>query len=427
MTGPTTARAVLTANDRGGYAVPNGRVYPFQWNWDSAFVAMGYALLDEDRAWTELDSLMRGQWRDGMVPHIIFHAPADGYYPGPDAWRTSHVPPTSGITQPPVAASAAWRVFGSAKDKELARRRAAALLPRLDAWHRWWSDTRDQRELGIVCSVHPWESGRDNSPEWDSPLESLVPTVHVAALRQDNKRVDPSERPTDLFYDRVMTLVDTSATMNWDQARIARESAFRVCDLGIQCILARAEHDLALLADALGDATVAEAARGRAARLRLGTTLLQAPDGTYRSRDLVRDELVDSVTSATFLPLYAGAVDEDGAALLAGLFDEWTRSVQYMVPSMDPRDPRFDPKRYWRGPVWLMMNWMIAQGFASYGFDSIADRIRTDAGTLLRLSGFSEYFDPRDGAPLGGRDFSWTASVGLTWGLIGPDDPLPAA
>jgi glycogen debranching enzyme len=427
MTEPTSARAVLTANDRGGYAVPNGRVYPFQWNWDSAFVAMGYALLDEARAWTELDMLMRGQWDDGMVPHIVFHVPAEGYYPGPNAWRTSHVPPTSGITQPPVAASAAWRIFESARDKDLARRRASALLPRLDAWHRWWSDKRDPDGLGLVRSVHPWESGRDNSPEWDKPLGAIVPTVSVGALRQDNKRVDPSERPTDLFYDRVMTLVEASAAMGWDQARIAREAGFRVCDLGIQCILTRAEADLASLAEALGAKESAEAARLRAGRLKRGTALLQAPDGSYRSRDLIADELADSITSATFLPLYAGAVDEDGAAILAGLFEEWTRHVAFMVPSTDPRDPRFDAKRYWRGPVWLMMNWMIAQGFESYGYDAIAGRIRTDTGILLRRSGFAEYFDPRDGAPLGGRDFSWTASIGLTWGLISADDVMPQA
>jgi hypothetical protein len=221
--------------------------------------------------------------------------------------------------------------------------------------------------------------------------------------------------------------VEASAGMGWDQARIARESAFRVCDLGIQCILARAELDLASLADALGETAVAEAARTRATRLQRGLALLQAPDGSYRSRDLVRGELADSVTSATFLPLYARAVDEDGAALLAGLFDAWTRSASFMVPSTDPRDPRFDAKRYWRGPVWLMMNWMIAAGFASYGYGAIADRIRADTGALLRRSGFAEYFDPRDGAPLGGRDFSWTASIGLTWDLIGPDAPMPEA
>ena len=44
------AREILIRNDRGGYTVPNGRVYPFQWNWDSAFVSLGFAAMDLDRA-----------------------------------------------------------------------------------------------------------------------------------------------------------------------------------------------------------------------------------------------------------------------------------------------------------------------------------------------------------------------------------------
>ena len=36
-------RAVMEAHwQPGGYTVPNAKVYPFQWNWDSAFVAMGF-------------------------------------------------------------------------------------------------------------------------------------------------------------------------------------------------------------------------------------------------------------------------------------------------------------------------------------------------------------------------------------------------
>src|SRR5439155_26266204 len=67
------AAAVLSGNDRGGYTVPTARLYPFQWNWDSGLVALGWATLSEPRAWQELDRLFEGQWPDGMLPHIVFH------------------------------------------------------------------------------------------------------------------------------------------------------------------------------------------------------------------------------------------------------------------------------------------------------------------------------------------------------------------
>ena len=31
------AEAILRARDRGGYTAPTAGLYPYQWNWDSAF------------------------------------------------------------------------------------------------------------------------------------------------------------------------------------------------------------------------------------------------------------------------------------------------------------------------------------------------------------------------------------------------------
>jgi hypothetical protein len=90
-------------------------------------VALGWATFDETRAWRELEKLVEGQWDDGMLPHIIFHAPSDQYFPGPDVWGTHHHPPTSGITQPPVLATSIRLLLENATDVAQAGGRA---LPR---------------------------------------------------------------------------------------------------------------------------------------------------------------------------------------------------------------------------------------------------------------------------------------------------------
>ena len=117
------ARAILRGNDRGGYTVPTHRLYPFQWNWDSAFVAMGWATFDEARGFTEVERLLEGQWDDGLIPQIVFHAPSDDYFPGPAVWGVDHTPPTSGITQPPVLASAVRRMLDKSQDRTAAEAR----------------------------------------------------------------------------------------------------------------------------------------------------------------------------------------------------------------------------------------------------------------------------------------------------------------
>ena len=105
------ARAVLAANDMGSFVRPGKELYPHQWNWDSAFVALGLAQVEPERGRAEVRSLLSGQWNDGMVPHIVFHVPAPDYFPGAELWDSAaceQAPevPTSGLTQPPVLASA---------------------------------------------------------------------------------------------------------------------------------------------------------------------------------------------------------------------------------------------------------------------------------------------------------------------------------
>ena len=64
---------IITKNDRGGYTVPTSKLYPHQWNWDSAFTALGISTYNKIRAWQELILLIKAQWKNGMIPHIIFH------------------------------------------------------------------------------------------------------------------------------------------------------------------------------------------------------------------------------------------------------------------------------------------------------------------------------------------------------------------
>src|SRR6516225_7483171 len=91
MTGTLTlaARAayILRDNSTGLITKAAPDLYPHQWSWDAAFNAIGLATVDLPRARLELDSLFSGQWRNGMVPHIVFDPAADGYWPGPGAGR----------------------------------------------------------------------------------------------------------------------------------------------------------------------------------------------------------------------------------------------------------------------------------------------------------------------------------------------------
>lgn len=104
---------------------------------------------------------MAGQWDDGMVPHIQFHKVDPSYFPGPDIWGGVGPVPSSGISQPPIAATMARLIYEL--DPEAGATPMRALYPSFVAWHRWFMDWR--LDSGAVCLTHPWEAGRDNAPD----------------------------------------------------------------------------------------------------------------------------------------------------------------------------------------------------------------------------------------------------------------------
>ena len=70
----TEAKKILIGNRKDGYTLPtNNKLYPAQWNWDSAFISIGYSYFNIEYALMELETLLKGQWKDGMIPHILFH------------------------------------------------------------------------------------------------------------------------------------------------------------------------------------------------------------------------------------------------------------------------------------------------------------------------------------------------------------------
>ena len=246
-------RAVLTANWRGASTVPSGRQYPHQWGWDAAYIAIGWSWVDPARAAAELESLLRGQWPDGRVPHIVFHpdVPEDAYFPGPAFWESDvDGVATSGLTQPPLHARAAL---------EVARR----------------SDDGDARSCGACSGASPtstptspgaatsaaagWRrsctrgspgstTARPGTSRW--PRSSCRPRASQPYERQDRRHVDACERPDDAAYDRFVHLARAYRDAGYaDDGR----SAFLVEDPLFNAIWLWSTHALVEIAELIGE------------------------------------------------------------------------------------------------------------------------------------------------------------------------------
>jgi hypothetical protein len=422
------AKGILSSNWAGAYTMPAARLYPHQWNWDSGFIAIGYSHYDTKRAIQELTSLFRGQWKNGMVPQIVFNRNKLGlYFPEPDFWQTEgcdNVPDdllTSGITMPPIHAVAALKIYENAKRPAEVMPFLEWIYPRLIASHRYLYEVRDPEGQGLVYIRHPWESGMDNSPTWDVLLRRIdLGAVDVPSYRRKDlsSGVQPEMRPRNEDYDRFVYLVDLFCRARYDEKAILDTCPFIVYEPLFNSILCAANEALIKIAELLDQPAREIEGWYEQTAGAIGKKLYHEEHGLFDSFDGVENRLLEVDTAAGFMPLFGGAATNEQAARLyehlnSRSFCALHQGNCFTIPNYDTRKAGFDRKNYWRGPVWVNINWMLMQGLRRYGFQQKSDSVAKDILQLPLRFGFHEYYDSFDGKGYGSNDFSWTAALFL--------------
>ncbi|MFT2111406.1 MGH1-like glycoside hydrolase domain-containing protein [Marinomonas sp. 2405UD68-3] len=411
----TEAKKVLRDNDLGGYTVPTKGLYPFQWNWDAGITALGWLYIDERRAWTEFEMLFEGQWKNGMVPHVVFHQDSDDYFPGPDQWGVKGTPSTTSISQPPLLSTMIRIIYEQSMDKELAKTKLNELLPKLIQYHEWWYRERDPESTGLVSSYHPWESGMDNSPAWDDVL-ARVPQVQRSYQRRDLNHVDSDQRPLKEQYDRYIYLVDFFRDNEFDYQKIYDNCPFHIKDISLNAVLQRGTKDIIYLNTLVSESYDLEGLEKASSKADAALNALWDQDKrVFLNKDNALNKSIGIRTSGGFMPLYSHSATVEQAKMMADEVKKWLVLGPKGLASTHPLEESFDSKRYWRGPSWLHINWMIADGLKHYGHDDVAEELRLASRSIIDQSGYWEYFDPITGEGCGGSDFSWTAAIALHW------------
>ena len=415
------AIAVLRSNDLGAATKPAPNLYPHQWNWDSAYIAIGISHFDENRAQQEILSLLQGQWHNGMIPHIIFNPQADNYHPGPAFWDCAIVPEspkniqTSGITQPPLLSYAVYEVFKNSENKEQAKEFLGNTFPKLKAYHRFFFAHRDAEKEGLAYIIHPWESGLDNSPRWDDILNRMSLEWDPYYKREDTKLIPSDQRPTDEEYNRYSYLVELFRKARYIQERIRERSPFVVQPILFNCIMCLSLYALEQIGDVLGEDTSEIKEWTLKVKNAINTKLWDEDSQMYGDYDLKGGQLIVNNTIASYAPLFVTIPSSERAKFMVSTLtspqDYWPGNG-YPLCSVSMRDAKtFNPVRYWRGPSWININWLMIKGLKAYGYEKEAENLVEKTLKLVHKSGFYEYFHPLTGEGCGANDFSWSASL----------------
>ena len=384
----------------------------------------------------EMVSLFRGQWKNGLLPSIVFNTATDeAYFPGPAFWKThtsKHAPdsvPTTGIVQPPIHAIAVLKVYQRAQDKQEALQFLHKLYPKLVKWHQYLYQTRDPHKEGLCYIRHMWESGMDDSPAWQ---ESLKRMRFTKAMIPSYQRVDAAkvnetgERPTDFFYDRAVYLIKMFYDNDYKEDHIFDNTPFAIQDVLFNSILARAGEALSDIATILGfeDEASDHLALSKKTANAISTKLYDPIDGFFYDYDLIGKKSIRVKISGGFVSLYGASVTKHQMKrqldlLLSGDF-VGKEMTTWTIPSVSLNDPSYSNISYWRGPAWLNINYLVRDGLLRNKLhderaSTLAKFLKERSLELLREHGFYEYFSPIDGSPHGGHSFSWSAALALDW------------
>lgn len=366
------------------YTVPSPNTYPYQWLWDSCFHAIVLAKLEPEAAKAELRALMSKQLSNGMVPHMIYWEPGELYQ---FSWGTDGV---SAITQPPMIAYAAWRVFQETNDLSFLK----ALYPSLISFYQYLVAERDPRDRHLVGIINPDESGEDNSPRFDAPLN--VP-IDISLEEHLMRRLE---------------LVDANRTCNFNADECMNQH-FWVKDVPFNAILLKNLHILAHVASLLGEGEGEHFCTTHAELVSHAMRRRLLHDGIFYSAYGRKYEPISIDTWAHFIPLIADLyTQEEATAVVENYFrDEASFRAPFGMRTVSKKEPSYRSDGFWRGPVWMAPHWFIYRGLMRYGFKEDAAWLKDRSLALLERSGFREYYDPETGAGYGADAFTWGALV----------------
>jgi putative isomerase len=235
----------------------------------------------------------------------------------------------------------------------------------------------------------------------------------------------------------------TETLQFWEETRRSPDGLFRWCNgvesgvdnnpavsdnpaettegVDLQCYIYREYRALAVLARKLGKTADAAAYQQKAEAL--GKLVQQKmwsdADGMFLNIDCWSGKPIRIKTWTDLVPLWAGIATPDHAKRL--IRDHVLNPREFWAPqgirTLAPSEPLYDPEHgYWRGPIWVISNYMIMHGLMNYGYPKEAQELaRKTVALLVRdyatSGGMNECYTPETGKPVAGGHF-------LSWNLL---------
>ncbi len=382
------------------YSCPSQGTYQHQWLWDSCFHAIIWTYYNLENAKRELQTLLKKQFENGLIPHMAYWKKATGLAPRLADWLFKRLWPEvdrSRITQPPLLAQAVAAIHNKTHDDAFLEK----VLEPLQNFYDWIHTERNEQISGdgLVSIVHPWESGMDLLPIWDH----IHQIKHLFALR------------TGLWMSKIIKAYNK---VNWDIQKIKDLELFLVKDVSFNVIYILNLNVLANLCGRLGKSEEEQIyiSRAEQAQKALIKKCWDHNFGFFYSIRSLTDEYLPEITVSGLFPI-ALNIDKK---IITRLIDEHLLNQEefwlpFPIPCVAKSSPKFNPKGstmvLWRGPTWICTNWYLVKGLRKQGYNQAAEHIVEKICEMIRLSGFREQYNPFTGEGYGAKNFGWSTLI----------------
>ncbi|MBF0574369.1 MGH1-like glycoside hydrolase domain-containing protein [Dysgonomonas sp. GY617] len=323
------------------------------WAWDSWKHAVALASLDIELAKDQIRTMFDYQDEAGMIADCIYTDEKENNYRD---------------TKPPLAVWAVDAIFKADKDTAF----LAEIYPKLLKYHQWWYIYRDHDKNGIceygatdgTIEAAKWESGMDNAIRFD-----------------DTKMVKNKENAWSMDQESI----DLNAYLQYEYTLLKEMS-------GILNIAFDEPDRKALIQDHFYDS-------------KLGYFFDKSLKGSF----------IEVYGPEGWTPLWTGlATKEQADNATKIMFDTNKFSTYIPFPTAAADNPKFTPRGYWRGPIWLDQVYFAISGIRKYGYTKEADEYTRQV--FDRLQGLEddapihENYDVHSGERLKAAHFSWSAA-----------------
>lgn len=326
------------------------------WAWDSWRFSAALAKFNPELAKNNIRAMFDYQLPDGMIVDCIYTDPSENN--GRDS-------------KPPLVCWAVDEIFTNTNDTAFVRE----MFPQLMAYYNWWYLKRDHNRNGKceygstdgTLEAAAWESGMDNAIRFDD-TRMLKNNPFEDAWSMDQESVD-----LNAFLALESKLLKKFANM--------LDIPFEGADYSDK------------VADYFFDKS----------------------NCFFFDRRLADGKFIKEYGCEAYAPLWTKVATPDQVAQILPLLEDTTKFSTYIpFPTVAADNPKYNPKGYWRGPIWLDQTYFAIRGLRNYGYSKKADEYTLQV--FDRLQGLKddapihENYDTHSGERLKAPHFSWSAA-----------------